>query len=48
MTVCQNCGEAMENSSYTLGAVRLPLRKRKDTEVKRDKIRILIIAEGEV
>ena len=46
MTVCLQFGEAMENSSYTPGAVVLPLRGKKDTEVKREKTQILIIAHS--
>ena len=37
MTVCHWFGEATGNSSYTVGAVVLPLREKKDGEVKREK-----------
>lgn len=46
MTVRHRFEEAMENSSYTLGAVVLPLQEKKDAEVKREKTRILNIARS--
>lgn len=41
MTVCCYFREAIENNLYTLGAVDLPLRERKNTKAKKERSHVL-------